>query len=1240
MKSRTQPFTRTFFLIVSILSAVVAAEEPARRPFQMKPADPNEHLTFYYSTGDHNVMHYAPPVNTPQSVEENFTIAKKVYGVQRIFWRGQQAEFMAKECILRETDFVISDMIRSEREIFKKMPNRTVVAIAKKLGLEIWGIGIGFDLGRFEEEHAAKGYGPFAVQWKKLAENPHWAPVDRYGIRRKSGPVCYAYPEARKALAELIINNAAQAGYDGVMFQTFIESFETRVAGDEYDEFGFNEPIAAEYKKRYGTDILKESFDQIKLNRLRGEFFTLFLTELRKGLSVHGIKLGIQVGPIYNNYPSPWAYNHHMITGGLVYFDWELWIKNKIADELFIWCSGNPFPFYKTLVSAAEGSSTHVSIFSSSGFSKDISTADARRAGMAYYDSTQFGYMSNLSASDIDSSDFIARVTVLDQAGLKITQLPEEKIISLMKDPSVYVRRMAVIAAGKLELRSKKSQAAIIECLKDSEPGVHSYAAEVLVKSGEENSVREVYQMLDTYNDVLMNWMMVSALSAPAQTNDNYFRMGFVHNNPDVRKIALRAARSRYRASLLNDMIQMQNNSSAEVRWQLAETLGAYTMHREAREVLTRLLSDSHPTVSGMAALKLAAAHRSETRYMNAESVSVMHLLQKRFAEYTSAYSGMDKNWGWRCHGEALYTINPRGREILQSFLLSGDPALAHNAWYSYFMRINSVSWTYVTREQSENDYAMHPLLWEKPPVFEFPADPPLVHWLIQDFEGPAFSAESIRTNKGRVGNYHNQTGQWFTFGNTETDAQITDAPAEKRSDRKRSENQKNLSAVLLTKTKKGGSISVTRNPVVTEGKIYFAVKLFLESESGLYCRLFRNTDTSQGIVFRIENGELKYNDEKGAVISTGYKIPVRTWFEIRIPADIDKKTWSLLSSASALPLAENIPVGGQFTGINYIAFTPMGKQGSSVYLDDIVLSAENPFFSEQYRQQDMHNASRSRITETWISQNFEGLTFSKENIAENKGRVGIPGNNEGLWLTLGTEGEPPHPVSLPENNGRGKPKPNTALLLSKSGSGRGISVTRTPPIIKGKICFSFRFIIPDEKSGVYCRLFSSTDKGAGIVFRAENGNLKFNNVKGGIISSGYTLPLSNWVLVQIDIDMDKKNWSLSAEGKPIPSAVNIPAGEPISGINYISFTPIGAENSYCYIDDISVTYEKEASAAEIPDTKIVIDWNKIRNTGTDQVEKKIPGSAIPGYKTHLENVTPQRSDSSISNVVPIRTDK
>src|SRR5438132_14252827 len=89
---------------------------------------------------------------------------------------------------------------------------------------------------------------------------------------------------------------------DGITFFTYCENYGIRFE----DEFGFNQPIVDEYKRRYGTDIRTQDFDKHLWRYLRGECVTKFLQELKAALKPYGKKLGMSLNPKEPNFPQPW----------------------------------------------------------------------------------------------------------------------------------------------------------------------------------------------------------------------------------------------------------------------------------------------------------------------------------------------------------------------------------------------------------------------------------------------------------------------------------------------------------------------------------------------------------------------------------------------------------------------------------------------------------------------------------------------------------------------------------------------------------------------------------------------------------------------------------------------------------------------------------------------------------------------------------------------------------------------
>src|SRR3954468_22854607 len=89
--------------------------------------------------------------------------------------------------------------------------------------MEIWGVGTLWDWGGPADTPTFGDY-PFPFESKLKLEHPEWAPVDRSGALRQGGPIELAYPEARRALIDLTVQQTVKAGYDGIVFLTYVEN--------------------------------------------------------------------------------------------------------------------------------------------------------------------------------------------------------------------------------------------------------------------------------------------------------------------------------------------------------------------------------------------------------------------------------------------------------------------------------------------------------------------------------------------------------------------------------------------------------------------------------------------------------------------------------------------------------------------------------------------------------------------------------------------------------------------------------------------------------------------------------------------------------------------------------------------------------------------------------------------------------------------------------------------------------
>ena len=144
-----------------------------------------------------------------------------------------------------------------------------------------------------------------------------------------------AYPEVMKLWLDTIAK-LSETGADGVDIRISDHASWT-IDGDEY---GFNEPVVTEFKKRYGVDVLTApEFDRARWRALNGEYFTNFMRRSAKILHDRGMKLHVHISMQMLDRDF-WTLNDAPVN---FKWEWRKWIEEGLIDGISL--KYLPFPF-------------------------------------------------------------------------------------------------------------------------------------------------------------------------------------------------------------------------------------------------------------------------------------------------------------------------------------------------------------------------------------------------------------------------------------------------------------------------------------------------------------------------------------------------------------------------------------------------------------------------------------------------------------------------------------------------------------------------------------------------------------------------------------------------------------------------------------------------------------------------------------------------------------------------------
>ncbi|KKW14568.1 MAG: hypothetical protein UY52_C0024G0001, partial [Parcubacteria group bacterium GW2011_GWC2_49_9] len=169
-------------------------------------------------------------------------------------------------------------------------------------------------------------------------KHPEYCWKHRHCDHVVKGLLDYAYPEVKKHRLDEI-KELLSYEPDGI----YLDVARSHAAGwpimalplgtNPWENYGFNEPEVEEFKRRYGVDVRLKNladapfakFDEEKWNRLRGEYLTGFLKEVRSEIKSADKKLSVGFYTDADCYLSPAGCRGRTVMGKF-YHDWQTWV--------------------------------------------------------------------------------------------------------------------------------------------------------------------------------------------------------------------------------------------------------------------------------------------------------------------------------------------------------------------------------------------------------------------------------------------------------------------------------------------------------------------------------------------------------------------------------------------------------------------------------------------------------------------------------------------------------------------------------------------------------------------------------------------------------------------------------------------------------------------------------------------------------------------------------------------------
>jgi len=882
----------------------------------------------FISCGDNWFLGRSMAIDSEASIGDAFDYFKQVFNTRRVYWRGLQAAVGTTVRVTRADNFMYRDAFDYFDALITGGIEKKAVEIAHAKGLEIWGVT---QLGDYGVTADTPNFNDYPGFWEARLrqEHPEWIPTDKYGYRKQGGVIELAYPEARKALIDLIATAVRKAGYDGIAFMSYAENFSMRFQ----DEFGYNEPIVREFKRRHGIDIRTEPFNKYATRedwyRLRGEFVTTFLRELREALGGK-VKIGVFLNPINPRKPMVWAtLPQEYYTLGMIHMDVDTWVRDNVVDELVVYGGASIEAQNRTLqemLFLGRNTPVDMAFLTSSPY--------ALERWQPYYDrgvnaiaalgrevlSLERSRIPGQTEKALQNGTLYEKMKFLAQVAEGKSSCNPSLVLPLLKEKNVIVRRLALQALGAL--KDPSTIPAIEKALSDPEQGVRAMALWTLSQNQRPESFDAIVQCLKESGNLPL--LEVSRHTLPRFKPVPYDRLhGALHDeNPLIRQMAMYALSIVPRPEDLPQIAAALHDSDRYVAFLAAKSLGMPQLaaSEKAHQLILKQLH--HPDAAIQNRVAVSAGELVARGYDGPLRAPMLEALKKNFLELGSGTQRTDREWGHRSIGNALLAYGPQGESVLRELKNNAeDLRIRELAWQVLYFRekpkpfINAFN--IITEEENEEAYRQRPFALKNLKV----------NHLAQNFD----DLQRFAAGDGMpatVGDVRKSGGRWGGFG--PDGAYIDDAVAR--------------SGKQSLKLKRGGKQVLgwtAEGPA--PGWDFVAEMWVRRSPQGSFaCRVRDNAGGDFMGVLVSADGTLSLAnpEEASAWKKTGLSIPQETWVLMKLAAEVtaDRLLVSL-EDEHGQPLGTAKgglrPLG---TSPTRIAFSPGSPDGNEVHLDDVRL--------------------------------------------------------------------------------------------------------------------------------------------------------------------------------------------------------------------------------------------------------------------------------------------------------------